>query len=256
MENNVPADFKVVSNVPEGTQKLFDQSASALDLIEELVIEDEVMYEVAGTELVNIKTRYKDLEKIRKSITQPLDQAKKQVMDLFRVPSERFEKAERVIKDAMSGYEKEQERKRREEEKRIQAEQDRRRKEAEEEARKAEETARKADEAARAAEAAGNTAEAKKAAEAAAESARIALENRVVADTEVKVTVPVTQTAKPKGVGTRKVWKFEVEDPNLVPREYLVVDEKKIRGVVNALHENAKIPGVRVYEDTSISVRT
>lgn len=53
--------------------------------------------------------------------------------------------------------------------------------------------------------------------------------------------------------GARTVWKFEVTDANLVPREFLIVDETKIRKAMNAgLRE---LPGVRFYEDTQIALR-
>ena len=50
-----------------------------------------------------------------------------------------------------------------------------------------------------------------------------------------------------------KRWTFEVSDANAVPRDYLTVDEKKIRAAVrDGIRE---IPGVRIYQETSISIR-
>lgn len=43
-------------------------------------------------------------------------------------------------------------------------------------------------------------------------------------------------------------WHFEIEDAAVVPGEYKVVDEKKVRAVVNALKSEARIPGVRVWK--------
>lgn len=61
----------------------------------------------------------------------------------------------------------------------------------------------------------------------------------------------------PTAAGTHTVtrWRFEVTDPSQVPREYLVVDERKIREVVTKLKGDTRIPGVRVYEDTAIVAR-
>jgi hypothetical protein len=54
--------------------------------------------------------------------------------------------------------------------------------------------------------------------------------------------------------GSRKVWRFEIQDAGLVPREYLTVDEKKIRA---AVREGAReIPGVRIYQETQIAIAT
>lgn len=65
------------------------------------------------------------------------------------------------------------------------------------------------------------------------------------------VVTTVAPAAPPKLEGTtfRKVWKFRVVDSNAIPREYMSVDETKIRGVVERLGREAKIPGVEVYED-------
>ncbi len=53
--------------------------------------------------------------------------------------------------------------------------------------------------------------------------------------------------------GVRKVWKFEVQVPTEVPREYLMVNEVMIRSAVsNGIRE---IPGVRIYEDEVMAIR-
>lgn len=53
--------------------------------------------------------------------------------------------------------------------------------------------------------------------------------------------------------GARKVWKFEVLDPDEVPRKYLVVDEKLVRDAVKVGIRD--IGGVRIYEETEIALR-
>jgi hypothetical protein len=72
---------------------------------------------------------------------------------------------------------------------------------------------------------------------------------------EATVAPLVRREPPPKVAGTsmRTVWKFEVTDPALVPREYCSVDETKIRKVVTALKEGASIPGVRVYSEQAIA---
>jgi len=52
----------------------------------------------------------------------------------------------------------------------------------------------------------------------------------------------------------RKVWKFEVEAPDDVPREYLTVDERAIREAVKAGVRS--IAGVKIYEHTETVIRT
>lgn len=181
-------------------------------------------YEFAGTKLTEIKARRKALDELRKTITEPLDKAKKAVMDFFRGPGDRLDQAEAAIKRSMLQFQAEAERKRREEQARL-----------EEQARKERE---KLERQAAAAAAKGRE---EKAAE---------LEARAAT-----VVAPIAQTAARKvaGVGFRTVWKFEVVDPAAVPREYLVVDEAKIRKVVGALKEGTSIPGVRVWSEKSIA---
>lgn len=52
---------------------------------------------------------------------------------------------------------------------------------------------------------------------------------------------------------TRKTWKFEVTDPTLVPREFLVVNDALIRDAVK--NGSREIAGVRIYEDIDVSIR-
>lgn len=49
------------------------------------------------------------------------------------------------------------------------------------------------------------------------------------------------------GKSTERItWKFEIVDANKIPREYMIPDEMKIRGVVKV--GIREIPGVRIYE--------
>lgn len=63
--------------------------------------------------------------------------------------------------------------------------------------------------------------------------------------------VPAFGSKAVKGVTKR--WTFEVTDPTLVPREYLVVDEGKIRTAMNA--GTRDIPGVRFFQTESLTSR-
>jgi len=53
--------------------------------------------------------------------------------------------------------------------------------------------------------------------------------------------------------GTRKAWVFEVTDESQVPREYLVVDEKRIRSAISSGVRN--IAGVRIFEEIKMAIR-
>lgn len=60
------------------------------------------------------------------------------------------------------------------------------------------------------------------------------------------------QEVKAQGVkGTTEVWCFQITDPMLVPREYLVVNESLIRQAVH-YQKLREIPGVRIYSETRV----
>jgi hypothetical protein len=100
------------------------------------------------------------------------------------------------------------------------------------------------------------------------EARKILLEAQAKLDAEAKKagvepikieTAPVVEA--PKNVRTeegtlfnREVWKFEVVRSEDVPREYLIIDEKAIsQAVKNGIRE---IPGVRIYPETTVGLRT
>ena len=181
-------------------------------------------YEFAGRKLTEVKAQRKVLDDLRKSFTRPLDQAKKAIMDFFRTPEERLDAAENALKRAMVIWSNEQERIRRAEQAKL-----------EEQARKEREKLMAR------AEAAAAKGKDEKALELAAQAST--------------VVAPIAQTTAPKvtGISFREVWKFEVVDPAAVPREYLTVDEQKIRKVVGALKGDTTIPGVRVWAEKAIA---
>lgn len=70
----------------------------------------------------------------------------------------------------------------------------------------------------------------------------------------VFVPPPIVPVSTPKisGISAATVWKWELEDINRVPREYLKLDEVKINGLVRALKSSCTLPGIRVYEEKQI----
>jgi len=75
--------------------------------------------EVAADWLSAIKAKYKELEEKRKSLTKPLDESKKRIMDFFRRPLEVLDRAERGIKKGVTAWHEAQERRREEDNRRI-----------------------------------------------------------------------------------------------------------------------------------------
>lgn len=63
---------------------------------------------------------------------------------------------------------------------------------------------------------------------------------------QVAYTAPAV--AKVEGVSARKKFEFEITDKAILPEEYKLADEVKIRKMVNALGADCKIAGVRIFE--------
>lgn len=213
-----------------------------LEVAQAYSIDSPEMAAAAAEELGSIKAKQKELDELRKSLTRPLDEAKARIMDLFRKPQELLAQAETTIKGAIGSWQAEE---------RLRAEEQRR---AAEEVARAErerlaEEARQAEEAAKAAAAAGDESAA---AEAQAKAVVLAAEAEVV---EHLAPAVVEAPAKLAGVSTRQDWDFEIVDANAIPREFLVVDEKKVRAYVKAMKSDAKIPGVRVFAKEVIAAR-
>lgn len=181
----------------------------------------------AGAEVLKtIKGLASDVEAQRKKITAPLDQAKKEVMDLFRPFTNALTDAEGKIKRRLIGWKSEQDRIAREEQ------------------RKADERARKERE------------RLEVQARAAAEAGRAERAETLRQRAEVVVSAPPTTVApKVSGISERTAWKFEIVDASKVPDKYKTIDEKKIGGVVRALKGDTDIPGIRVYEEAVLGAR-
>lgn len=185
-----------------------------------------VQYVDANDELGRIKSAQKRLETLRTTITKPLNEALRAANDFFRAPAERLATAERSLKSAMIAFQNEQERIQREQQAKVEAAARKERERLEAQARKA--------------EAAGKVEKAQQLEEQAA-----------------TVVAPIIETEAPKVVGLaqRDVWKFEVTDPAAVPREFLIVDEKKLRAFVTAMKGDAKVAGVRVWSEKTLASR-
>ncbi|NJN63556.1 MAG: hypothetical protein HC882_00885 [Acidobacteria bacterium] len=80
----------------------------------------------------------------------------------------------------------------------------------------------------------------------AAQAARRALaEGNAVIAASIEIERPPQDAA---GVQFRKVWTFEVVEPERVPRDFMSIDEQKIRAFVSMHKDGAQIPGVRIFQ--------
>jgi hypothetical protein len=220
-------------------------------------IDSNEMLTMAGDELRAIVGRKKQIEELRMSLTRPLDESKKRIMDLFRSPTDRLEQAESLLRKGITAYQQAE-----------RAKQEAARREAEEKQRQEREAQRKLEEAARleaeAARASGDL-EAAEAAEAAQAVAQEAIE---LAD--VAPSLPAVESQKVVGISSRQNWKAEVlnlgelvqaaaiaisnGDHTLLA--LLSINTVALNQIAKALKAQANIPGVRVYAEESLSVRS
>jgi len=169
--------------------------------------------------LSDIATAKKRANDLRFSLTKPLDESKKRIMALFSPFIDQFEKATKIIKDKVRDYYFEQEEKARQAEKeRLLAEAKR-----EEEIQKAQEEDREP------------------------------VVEEIPVIPEVKVPEKTVKGVAGGSMTVKKIWKFTILDPKLIPEEYWIIDEGLIREAVrNGARE---ISGVKIYEDKVVSVR-
>lgn len=217
-------------------------------------------------ELQLIKGEIKRLDADRKSFTDP-------IRNLFDRIKARYDETINPLKEAENLYKKaildwddaeekriaEENRKAREEaERKAKAEEDRKRKEKEEQERQwreKEEKARKErEEAERKAREAKSEQERKEAEERAKklkqeeEKAAAKAEERAQQAQEISVApevAPIQQAQKTSGQSYRKKWSGLVTDPTLVPRAYLMIDQKKIDASIQAMDGEIQIAGVK-----------
>jgi DNA polymerase III alpha subunit (gram-positive type) len=215
-------------------------------------------YSGAGGHLKLIKAKAKELDDLRKSLTQPLDESKKRIMDFFKKPLDFLAKAESAVKSAMLNWQQEQERIRLEAERKAQEaarkEEERQRKIKEEQERvwrEKEEAKRKE---AEQLEAEGKAEEAEKARLEADKAAAKATERAEQAE-NISVPVPIipTKVEKISGIATKTIWKFKITDVNAIPREYMIPNEKTLGEIARATKGAIKIAGVEFYEESIIS---
>jgi len=199
------------------------EAALWLSDVKTIAIRTPEQLQSAGNVSNKIKARIKQRDTERKELTKPLDEVKAKIMDKYRPAIEQLTQAQRLIDGMIADYLEEQ------------------RKIQQEKQRKADEEARKERERAEA-----------KAKEWAAKGNDKKAEEWL--DKSETVVAPVIQApdTKAAGISTREDWDFEISDASLIPREYLIPDEKAIRAFVKATKGKKEIPGVKIISKTII----
>lgn len=259
----------IATLVAPRTEELMRPATTSRATAEMITVTNDQDREFAVEEIQSIKAAAKRLEERRTSITGPLTATMRAVNALFAPASSALEAAEKLLKDKVLTYDREQERiaaeARRAAEARARAEQEAARVAAAALAQKAEEEARAQREAADAAAAAGNQEQAtildiqaaatqQAASEAAAEVQRVAYQAPTIA-----VSAPVKT-----GTSTRAKWTAELVDfLKLVQHvaqhpEHLGLlefNQSAANKLASALQSNTNVPGMRVNSDSVLAVR-
>lgn len=175
-------------------------------------------YADAGEQLMIVKSHQKVVEEERTKITKPMNDGLKAANAFFKKFSERLDSIESKFKTALIAYKTAEDQK-------LRADQAREEEKARKEREKLEAQAAKAS-------AAGRE---ERAAELLQRAAAV-VAPIVIADAPSKVT----------GISMRDAWEYEVIDLSLVPREFMILNEKAVNAWVGSMKGDTKIPGIRV----------
>jgi len=212
------------------TKNEIQQAKNILNEAKECIVKNQEQYILAGTNLKEIKGKIKKLEQERRAMTRPLDESKKKIINLFKEPISKLEQAEKIIKQAILKYIQEQEEARKKLEEKL-------RKETELKEKKKKEQLLK---------------RALKAKEKGLEDKAEELKEEAEMVQFISPTV-MSQIPNQQGITTKKVWKYIIEDINIIPKIYFKLDEVKIKKTINALGAEANIPGIKIYQEAIVS---
>lgn len=187
-----------------------------LDSAKSVVIKTPEQANQAGDWRNKIKAKLKQLDAERKELTKPLDEVKAKIMDKYRPATEALDAAYKLFDRALVKWLDDQEAIRREQQRKLDEEAEKKRKSAEA---KAAEFAAK-----------GNDKKADEWAEKA----------------ETTVAPVVAAAPKVEGMTFRDDWDFEITNSTIIPRQFMIPDEKSIRQYVKATKGKSPIEGVRI----------
>lgn len=227
-----------VPTIPQEARERMTDAERQLEVARRTEIADGESYQRAAEQLKSVKALSKELDGRRREITKPLDDAKARVMEMFKPPLKFLSDAEGILKRSMAQYD---DRLRRERAERERAERER----LEKERQRKERLAREAE----------DRGDAKRAAE----------HERAAEEVAAAAPVRAAPQAKAEGISTRQVWKAEVVDfdalvqavaDGTTPQRFLSANTTELGKLARALQNDAKVPGVRFYSETSVTARS
>lgn len=183
----------------------------------------------AGEGLKRIKGAARRVLEFFRPMKQRADEAKRAILDAEKKLAFPLDEAEDLAKRKMLIYQRAEEEKCQIETRRLQAE-------ADDKARRERE-----------------------ALQAKAAQMKTAAKQQEYAERAASVMAPVVQVAaqvpKVSGVSTKKLWQARVVDAGKVPRDFLLVDERKLDQYAKAMREMAKVEGVEFYQEDVLASR-
>lgn len=210
----------------------------------DLTIRSAADVEVVGETMKIIKQYMKQVDDEIGPSVKAANDAHKTAKALYNKHYDPLERAQRTLKDKLSGYHLEEQRKREAEQARLVAIEAAKAVEAERMARLELAAKRKAE--AEALKAAGDKA-----------AAEAKMAEKLVVPKFVPAPVVQAEPAvtKPSGASFTKVFVVTSIDTSLLPVKWMMPDEKRIREYVRSMGLAAKIPGVVVEEKIQVGVR-
>ena len=208
------------------TKDLKAQGACAIEQAGKFEIHSDLTNEIAGDALRNLKRTLKEIDDRFGPPIKKAHEAHKAFLALKNDIAHPFLGCEKIYRAKIGAYQFKQEQLR-------QAEADRQRKIAQDEAERV-----KLEQAAKL-EAEGHKEEADR-----------VIESPVIAPAPI---IPVAP--KVEGISRRQTWKFRVVAEELIPRPYLIPDEKSLGTLARSLKGKAIVPGVEFYCEESVAVR-
>jgi len=238
----------------DSVDKAIQESHDAFESVNIIAIKDQATYENVAEIRQVVNSKIKELNKERKTITDPLNVAKNKIIALFKKPITMCEEVISVCDSKLVEWTDKQEKLRKEQQEKLdrQAEKEREKREEEERKWQEKEDANRAEADRLLKE--GREEEARKA-NAEAEKAAAKVEEKQVKAAEIIAPVIAPKVEKVKGVHFTEKFSGEVTDFSILSDDYKIVDQSKLNKVIQATKGTLAIPGVKIKVEKIVNTR-
>ena len=93
--------------IPADVQVKLDETQTLATSYEGYIVDSNEKYQISAIDLQTVKAKVKELTDTRMSLTRPIEESKKKIIALFKVPLDFLSHAEVRIKRAMVGWQNE-----------------------------------------------------------------------------------------------------------------------------------------------------